>query len=487
MQKLAFLSSLLATGVLATGVLATGALAATPAASRDASRLCPGKEPFPPQSAFHVPFPAQPRAATVADGLVPKVEQVRNGVVIATYRDLRSDPATCRADLADNNNPAIAAATGCGPFSNIAHTDLFRLWKNGDTFRVYPAVYDGNLLIGPRGDKATGWTNTFVPDGLTIQGITVNGIRPVLRLTHPGGVWSDAQGVVYVWNSSNTTIDNIDIDGSGLPTTYHPMGAVYVNGAHSLTLSHMRITDFDHSGANGVFGTSNNTGTLSFSDMEVARSGGPYGPKHHFYIGSSSTDPNFTVKVRRLWSHDAYYGHLFKSRAQITDIQDSWFIGGVAQPGFTQAETYEIDTPNGGSVTLKNNVIAKNYSGNNSNGALFTFGVEGIASDEAPTRVHKLDVEGNTFVAFSQFYDNQKHPIWPMFFYNHAVPGTPAYVVPVKGGGTVVPSVTVSGNTFVGFCAPAWSGYAWMNYRGDNATIAGFADLKPDYTLRTAR
>lgn len=478
MHKFAFLSAL----------LATGTLAATPAASRDAGRLCSGQEPYPAQSAFHVPFPRQPRAATRADGLTPKIEQVRHGVVIATYKSFASNPATCKFTWPSATAPmnlTAYAASGCGPFGGVAHVDLFNVTEPGDVFRVYPAVYSGpenSFLIQPRPDYYQGPPQPAA--NITIQGVTVAGIRPILQDVPNVGMWYSNQAPVYIGTSSDIKIDNLDMSAAGIPPGGQRMAAIYVNGAHNFTLSNSRLTDFQRANGNGIFGTSNNTGTLALENVEIARNGGAISSlTHQIYISASSTDPGFTFRVRGLYSHDAHIGHLLKSRAQNTDIQDSWFIGGAPQPGHRRAETYAVDVPNGGTLVFKNNVVVKDASGDGTNGALLTFGVEGLNAEHASDRAQTADIEGNIFIAFAKTYDGV-HPIWPMFFYGHGTPGAlPGYTVPRLTGGAITPRITATDNTFIGFCDPATNA---MSYRGDHAAVAGFADLNADYTLKSA-
>ena len=428
----------------------------------------------------------QPRAATAADNLTPKIVQVRNGKVIATYTSFSSS-AHCNSNLQNNATPQEAAATGCGAFSDIAHVDLFRLWENGDTFLVYPAVYTGqenNVFIGPRGDQVTGWSNTFIPENITIRGVTQNGIRPVIANTPPASDWASAQAPVYVFNSSGLVIDNLDVENG---TVQNPWGmaGIYVNGAKNLTLTRMRIVDFDLRPANGVFGTANNTGTFTLNQVELARNGGYESSyEHNAYINASASDPNYTVHLINSWSHDAYIGHLFKSRAQVTIAEGNYFEGGTPRKGFPQAEAYLLDVPNGGRLVVRNNIFVKNASGLDSNGMALTFAVEGMNANEAPDRAQSIDIENNTFVALAATYDGS-HALFPFFFWNDLIPGTSTFKVPTTatGSGYVVPSTVIAKNLFVGYCP---QNYSFMNYRGDVSMTVAFSELYPDFSLTNA-
>ena len=159
---------------------------------------------------------------------------------------------------------------------------------------------------------------------------------------------------------------------------------IYINSAHNPALHDMRIHEFARQsggvdGQNGVFSTGNASGTLMLSQIEAFNNGGPNGPTHNFYINASDSDRHFTVVLRNSWSHDAVYGHTFKSRAQVNVIEANFFEGGEpnAAQGQTQAENYLLDLPNGGMATIRDNVFIKTKSGPNSNGMSITFGMEG--------------------------------------------------------------------------------------------------------------
>jgi len=207
--------------------------------------------------------------------------------------------------------------------------------------------------------------------------------------------------------------------------------------------------------------------------------GGVDGPAHNIYINASATDPNYTVHMTNSWSHDAYYGHTFKSRAQNTILEGNYFQGGLPQGGiYGQAENYLVDVPNGGQLIMHNNVLTKNASGAGSNGVSVTFAVEGVVD----ARKQSVDIENNTFVAFAATYDGTD-ALWPFFFWGELVPGASNFVMPSYPSGTQVPSVTVSGNAFVGYCPQTYSSYQFMNYRGNLAVTEDFSELNQDYSF----
>lgn len=396
----------------------------------------------------------QPVSATSG---TPRIDQVRNGVVIATYNNFGGDAGYSLPNATNGEDMKV------GPFRRRPYTQ----WASGDVFNVYPAVYTGanqQIYIGPNtpNDQAT---HGDIPTNITIRGITVNGQRPVIVNPPTGASVSNYnQSLVYVDGTAgniakfaaNITIDNIDVIDS--PTGgYLGKSAVYINGSANLTLSNMRISGFQPHNVNGILATGNNSGTLLFQNVELANNGGNNGPSHNAYISASTVDPTFQVILRGSWSHDAYYGHEFKSRAQNTLIEGNYFSGFKAASG-AQAETYLLDIPDGGTATVRNNIFVKNFSGDQSNGATVTFAVE---SQNKPRAWNGLLIEHNTFVALSKYYDSQHHTLYPLFLSSLA-PGTQ----------------TVRNNVFIGYCPV---GVAYKDFRGSTPTILQFTDIDQSF------
>ncbi len=459
----------------------------TPAASQELAKLSAGTQAFPAQWTWDTAKTHnQPRAATPEDNLTPRIEQYRGRQLIATWKSFDSDPATCKMPFPSATNlssgPAYimqAVSLGCGPFGNIPHLALWRFYQDGDTFLVYPAVYTGennNIVITPKPDYYHD-PNTHTPKNITIKGVTRNGIRPVLYRNTGGGSqdYASAQGSIYLMGGAeNTVIENIDVELG--PQGTLGKSAVYINGVNNLTLRQMRIHGFAQYGANGVFGTNKqNRGTLLLDQVELYENGGADGPAHNLYVGEGA-DPNFTVHMVNSWSHDAVIGHLFKSRAQVNILEGNYFQGGLPRK-FPQAENWLVDIPNGGRLTMRNNILVKNKSGPGSNGASVTFAVEGPDA----VRAHSVDIQNNTFVAFTKTYDGERAD-WPFFFRKSAVPANGSVML------AELPSpvpVMVTKNVFVGYLPQTYQPNAWMNYRGDMALTVAFSELNLDFSLAT--
>lgn len=393
----------------------------------------------------------------------PAVKQYRNGALIATYSILGSG----NGDNCTTDNMYLHPVVECGPFGRV-HT--WRNWNEGDVFEVYPAVYSGlenQPWIGPLPKSQAEYDGNIstVPKNITIRGITVNGVRPVIKVDAGASYTTLNQSAVYLDQSENITIENIDIEA-----TDGSIGrsGVYLSEGKDITLRDMRIHGFMVSKANGIFGADRNAGTTVIERVELYNNGGDGGPEHNIYMGTSEVDSSYAVHMVNSWSHDAFYGHLFKSRAQVNILEGNYLQGGVPQTGMTQAETYLVDIPNGGLLTMRNNILVKNASGSESNAMSVTFAMEGVPD----SRALGLTIEHNTFIALSKYYDGF-HPLYPFSFY---------YPQQVPGAGFPVSNVLIRKNVFAGYC-PA--GDAVMDYRGDYTLTAGFSDISEDFSLKT--
>ena len=441
----------------------------TPEAAAELGQICPHGKGYPAEFDWaHAPA-LSPRSATTG---TPHIEQFRNGNHIATYGSFTNRPnCTFAGDGTDYLHPERAAATGCGPFTR-EHS--YRLWAPGDVFYVYPAVYSGEYnqpWIGPEFDSFADYVAGIfhTPDNITIQGVVQNNLRPVILLQGPASNNTLGQAPLYFDKSTGVTWDSIDVS-AGTKVSAGKAG-VYELAGSNLTLSNMRINGFERADVNGLFGAGQYSGVLTLKSLQLDHNGGSNGPAHNAYIGSSQMDPNFTVNMSHSWSHDAFYGHLFKSRAQNNIFTANYFQGGMPQPHHTQAETYLLDIPNGGQATVRNNIFVKNASGAGANAMSFTFMLEGAVD----TRPQSVDVENNTFVTFAKTYDGS-HTNFPMaFLYPSVVPGTAAWPAGIHS--------RVLKNSFVGYCTSGDS--AAEQFRGDIAVIESFHELTRDYALTT--
>lgn len=428
----------------------------TPAAQAEEATLCNLASIYPTPWTFQ--GGSSPVSATSG---TPKIEQYRGGALVATYASWADGPdCIYKGDGSDNLDPGAPAASGCGPFTRV-HS--WRLWAPGDKFLVYPAVYSGEIQqpwFGPEFDGPAQYDNgEGIPTpltGVTITGVVQNNQRPVIMLVGNASNNTYGQGAVYFDVSDGLTFSNINVV-AGANAWVGKAGIYEVAGSH-LTISDVRVSGFEYqqSGGMGIFGAAGYSGWLHMRRVELDHNGGTNGPEHNAYINASVSDPDFTVDVRNSWSHDAYYGHLFKSRARHNVFVANFFDGGVPQGGpiYTQAENYLLDIPNGGTLIAKNNVFSKKESGTDSNGMSITYAMEGVPDGRAMS----VNIQFNTFIQWAYSYDGV-HQIYPMnFYYPSIVPGSPAWpkTVPVK----------VKNNAYFGVCG----GSPVVAYRGVGIT-----------------
>jgi hypothetical protein len=439
----------------------------TPEATAELDQICPSGAGYPQRWTWR--GPANPGPVSATSG-TPRIEQMRNGKLIATYHSFVNQPGCTFADNGtDYLNPGAPAASGCGPFTR-EHT--WRLWQAGDIFLVYPAVYSGTNnqpWIGPQYDDDADYSagNSHAPDNVTLQGVVVNNTRPVILLDGPAADNNLDMGPVYFDQSNGFKIDNINV--VAVRGAAAGKAGVYDVAASNLTLSNMRISGFVHTGANGLFGAGQYSGTLTLTGVELDHNGGTNGPAHNAYIGASTVDPNFTVIMQHSWTHDAYYGHLFKSRAQNNIFTANYFQGTLPFGHYSQAEAYLMDISNGGQLTAHDNVFVKNASGPDSNGMSISFDMEG----NTDSRPQSVDIENNTFVTLAKTFDGS-HMNYPLsFYYPNVIPGSASWPAGVP--------TRIIKNAFVGYC-PVGGGSP-QDYRGDLYAVESFAETTKAFAL----
>jgi hypothetical protein len=393
----------------------------------------------------------------------PLVRHIRAGIEIARYSQLSG-----YRSVANNIN---AHDTSVGPFRRFPYTQ----WQDGDVFEIYPAVYEGEdqqIFIGPntQNDSTYAAGAYDVPKNITIRGITVNGVRPVIKLPSTGASNANfGQGLIYIDRSENITIENLEISSNNTGLGSLGKGAIYINGSKNLTLRDIKVSGFANRSQNGIFGTSLNSGTLFLENIELDSNGGGGGPEHNIYINASSVDSNFTVRMVGSWSHDSYYGHLFKSRAQINILEGNYFQGSRSVSG-EMRESWLVDIPEGGTLIARNNIFAKNFSGNSTNGAAITYAVEKSLGTFDANRTWKVLIENNTFVAFTKYFDTQNHAVYPMF-YNTAAPVLPS-------------NMSMKNNLFVGYCQTPSPNLGSNSYFGTDYVMTDFNAIDEGFRPR---
>ena len=416
-------------------------------------------------------MPAAQQPALPAASGNPRIELWRQGKLLAAWSSMGAG-RTADDEPFDPQRPNLRN----GPFRR----GVFRELMDGDVFRVLPAVYDapGNgIYIGPNWNDAKHYQATasqgalpYVPKRIMIQGVTVAGQRPVIRIAGAERDEYDRSVIFiegYLDPSSgkyvpveDITIENIDIDGSrGVPGR----AAIFLNGCRNCTFRDMRISNY--TGSHGILSGPDTAGTLRVEQVEFDHVGGGNGPDHPIYAGASARDPNFKLHARGVWARYGTVGHLLKSRAQVNVIEACYFEGHHAADGQT-AESYLVDISEGGRATVRNNIFVKNYSGEGANGVALTFGPE-LTPAMAKSRAHDLVVEGNLFVTFAATWNKRNDPSFPLRVWP-AVNDAP---------------IRIRGNAFVGYRP---TGQASFDRRGTDALFSGFDNLTLSYDLKHA-
>jgi hypothetical protein len=207
----------------------------------------------------------------------------------------------------------------------------------------------GDVVKITAGDYRGDVTNWSVND------LTICGIGGRARLFADGK--SSGGKAIWVISGSNVTVDSIEFHDAKVPDQ---------NGAgiraEGLSLTVRNSGFFDNE--DGILG--GDGGTVTIDGSEFARNGHGDGQSHNIYIGFATS-----LLVTRSYFHEAKIGHNLKSRAQVTRIEDSYFMDG---PNGTSS--YLSDFPSGGAVYLRGNVYQKGPNADNS--TAIVFGAEGF-------------------------------------------------------------------------------------------------------------
>lgn len=191
------------------------------------------------------------------------------------------------------------------------------------------------------------------------------------------GTW-----VLSVPSSATTTIINVEFHDAKVPDQNG--AGIRLDGGNLV----LRNTGF-FDNENGILGGEGST-TVTIERSEFARNGFGDGYTHNIYIGNIAR-----LNVLASYFHEAKIGHNLKSRAKETYVENSYFADGP-----TGTSSYLIDTPNGGVVYLRGNLLHKGPNADNS--IAIAFGAEGLTwTANTLTMVHNTVVStypGGAFI-----------------------------------------------------------------------------------------
>ncbi|WP_310564279.1 hypothetical protein [Hydrogenophaga sp.] len=233
-----------------------------------------------------------------------------------------------------------------------------RVARAGDVVRIAAGDY--------RGDVAT-WT---------AAGLTICGRGGRARLYADGQ--SAGGKAIWVVSGANTTIDSIDFFNAKV-SDHNGAG---IRAQH--TSGDLRVVNSGfYDNQNGILSVAGPI-TITIEGSEFARSdtGTTAALGHNLYIGRIQR-----LTVRNSFFHEAVRGHNLKSRAQVSVVENSYFMDGPAG-----RSSYLTDFPDGGQVTLRGNLLHKGPLAENPTAV--AFGAESMSVWPANT----LELSHNTVV-----------------------------------------------------------------------------------------
>ena len=183
------------------------------------------------------------------------------------------------------------------------------------------------------------------------------------------------------------TIHNVEFHDAKVPDE-NGAGIRWEGG--NLVLSNTGFYDNE----NGILGGEGAT-AVTIENSEFARNGFGDGYTHNLYIGNIDR-----LTVRSSYFHEAKIGHNLKSRARENIIENSYFMDGPAG-----TSSYLLDTPDGGVVFMRGNLLQKGPNADNNSSVAYGMERNTYATNTI-TLVHNTlasTLSGGTFVAVAGF------------------------------------------------------------------------------------
>lgn len=253
-----------------------------------------------------------------------------------------------------------------GPVS----AETWRVAPGSEGMRLADALSragDGDLILVAPGDYR-GDVGVVRQKRLTIRG---DGARPVL---HADGRSAEGKAQLVV-KGDELTIENLAFVGTRVPDR-NGAGIRHEHGR--LTVRRCLFRDNE----NGILTSNFEDARLTIEDSEFADAPGVAGHLDHLlYVGRIGE-----LVVRGSRFSRGHTGHLVKSRARRTTLQDNRIVDGPEGQA-----SYEVDLPNGGVAVLSGNLIGQ--SAKTQNPVMVSFGAEGDAWPDS-----RLTMTGNTLV-----------------------------------------------------------------------------------------
>jgi hypothetical protein len=296
---------------------------------------------------------------------------------------------------------------------------------DGDTIYVQAGTYTNDFAA----------INDFTPASGVAAGITIQAVggqvNEVATVPPP-----NEKGLLDEYG--NVTVNGFSFSGVAISSNAGGNGAGIRYEGGNLTLN----DDYFYNNQDGLLGNADPNGTITINNSQFSDNGSGTGYTHNIYVGdiASVTAENSTFS-------GANVGHEFKSRAQSTTLLFDNFLDG---PSGTAS--YNVDTPNGGQVTMIGDMVQK--SPNAGNPVMITTGEEGAYANS------NLIVAGNTLI-------------------NNGSSGN----VGVRNDGT---SATVSNNAVYGLSSPQLTEGTGITASGNTLSSASSAPTLNTTTPFTA-
>ena len=161
------------------------------------------------------------------------------------------------------------------------------------------ATYPGNLIFTRPGT---------VVNKITIRGLRVNGLRPVL---------SGGTNTVEFRLSDHYVFEGFDVTGGSFRGIYHH--------ADDITIRDTVVHDCP---AHGILGADTDSGSLTLEYVEIYHCGNGTG-QHPLYMATDEfAHPGSVFRMQYCYLHDQNGGNNIKSRAERNEIYYNWVSGG---------------------------------------------------------------------------------------------------------------------------------------------------------------